>query len=301
LEGPAKLFFTQMIDEDREKGETSDLETWIERLRTRFEKTWEASLAEVEERKMTGKDTAAKYVDDVVDKAKSLDPPLHEPQLLKILRENLLPKFRKDMLLMNPKTTEDFKINLSKLMMDAAKSEGDKIDQLTAAIEKLVTKSDPPASSKQEATALVGYDQPSSSGYQNQRGSGYDDNRGRGFRGGYRGRGRGLGRGFWRPQHYRPRYNNWYGNQNFGYGYQQSFQPRHWNPGPRFMPPQQPYYQNQWQPRQPFNQQPRQQIRPGQQQAYMIEAPASVPATPAPAPHTQDADVGAFFEQFPEN
>jgi hypothetical protein len=219
---------------------------------------------------------------------------------------------------MNPKTTEEFKVNLSRLMMDAAKSEGDKIDQLTAAIEKLASKSEPAAASKHEATTLVGYDQPSSSGYQNQPGSGYFEDRGRGFRGGYRGRGRGRGRGHWN-NNYRPQYNNnWYGNQSYGYGYQpqqQYFQPRSWQPrGQRFMPPMQQMppmqfqaqYPMQWMPRPAF-----QQSNTGRgnenrvaapQQAYMIEAPVSCPATPAQQPQSSsDAEVASFFSQFPEN
>lgn len=328
LDGEAKLFFTQLAKEDAEKDITSDVADWTERLRKRFKKTYQMQYTELKSRKMRNTDTASKYVDTVVGLARSLDPPMVGMQLLMLLHENILPKYKQSMRTMYPQSADEFKEKLGFLMMTTAGDDEEAVDKLADAISKVTAAVAAKTSAKTETTATTlavqTYGQnPEQREDRNQRDYQRHDNsyRGHGGRGnGFRGRGRGRGRGYWQQQNYQPRSNfqqqNWQNWYQPSYGYQN--QPFQYNPRPNWQPnfPFRSGYQSwqqqpqQWQPRAQYPQTQTAQrgqssFRPvqGPQQAYMIEQPATCPATPATEsnPSAGESEMASFFAPFPEN
>ena len=335
LEGEAKNFFTQCLKEDKEANNVATVADWIKRLKDRFKQTYEMQYTELKSKKMKGTDTAAKYVDGIVSTAKSLDHPLNTVQQVMLLHENLLPKYKTGMVTMDPATPEQFKLKLGRLMAALQAEEVHAVDKLTdmitkvtvAAAEKAVAQNQPTAT-----TLAIQSHEPSSSRQndrcqrddQYQRDDSYQrdhrrsDNgyRGRGGRGHGFFRGRGRGRGFWHQQSYQGRpffqstWPSYDQQQSYGYNQPSSFYRQHspWSYGQNqsFRQP----FQQQWQPRQQFQQQAPgargggnnfRSIAPAQQ-SYMIEQPATCPATPAQEHAQSDGnEVADFFGQYPEN
>lgn len=330
LDGDAMLFFTQMLKEDDDKDETATLDDWIVRLRDRFKKSFELQYAELKGRKMRTTDTASSYVDTVVSMAKGLNPPMIGMQLIMLLHENLLPKYRQTMRTMYPKTTDEFKEKLGFLMMTGNEDEEQMVDKLTEAISKAtaaaIAKQAPKTETGGTTLAVETYDARDDRRYDQSRYEQHDDrgrrdyqnydnsyrgNRGRGQ--GSRGRGRGRGRGYWQQQNYNSRFSQpFWPDYGQGYGYQ----PRFYQPAAQWPAVQytRPAFQTQW-PQNPQYQTrqsaPQRQgnSRFSQHQAYMVEHPATCPPTPMPLPSaaahssqaTPEAEVAQFFAPFPEN
>lgn len=84
---------------------------------------------------MMESDSASSYVEAVVYMSKLLQPPLPDKQVFIILRDNLLRKYKRQMTVMYPTSSKDFKEKLSWIMNASDDSEVTEstIDYLTAA------------------------------------------------------------------------------------------------------------------------------------------------------------------------
>lgn len=310
LEGEADFFFTHMMQTDITANRQTDLNEWKQRLTERFAKTYALQLSEMRARKMRKGETAAEYVDAVVRLGKTMNPPINDEQIVLTLHDNLLPKYKKILMTMDPDTPDKFKLKLSKAMA-AGDEEESVMEKLTELLAKATTSSSTESKKETEnkaakETALVASNGNQFANREHDSRNRYDDQASgnNNYRGSFRGRGRGRGRGFYPQQ----RYNNY---QQPSYGYRppffahgnQGFQQQRWYSHQ----PQQQWDQsqawNQWQPRTQYPQYRMIEPSRGSQQhsTYTVESPG-----PSSAPQQQQNDQSAGAREatygfFPEN
>ena len=116
VDGQAKSFFYQCLKEDQEKMTTATVDEWITRLRSRFAKPFITSFMEMKARKMTSDETAADFVDAIVSIGKTAIPPVNDYMILEVLHQNLLPKYKHTLLVMDPDSPDAFKQKLTRAM-----------------------------------------------------------------------------------------------------------------------------------------------------------------------------------------
>ena len=74
MEGEAKFFFNQHLQQDEEAGNVASVADWKDRLQTRFAKSFAVQMTEIRGRKMKPNETATEYVDAITRIGKSMQP-----------------------------------------------------------------------------------------------------------------------------------------------------------------------------------------------------------------------------------
>jgi hypothetical protein len=137
LEGDAKHLFLCKLSEDIEAGITSSLDDWIQWLDTQFTRSEESLMLQIDKRKMKAGESAKEYVTSLIKLMKSLKHPMTEPHIMKTLRDNLLPEYRKPLLIMKPESPEEFELCLEKVLTYPEMTKPNPSERLNAAFENL--------------------------------------------------------------------------------------------------------------------------------------------------------------------
>ena len=116
LKGEAKFLFCDYLVKDQDKSHTASIDEWKDRLRQKFKRRFDIQYREMVARKMKSSESAHQYVSAILTLASSLKPQLPDIQMVMLMQENLLPKYKQMLLLMCPSTPAEFEDKLSTAM-----------------------------------------------------------------------------------------------------------------------------------------------------------------------------------------
>lgn len=119
MKGQAYTWFCSTKMADMSAGVNATSAMWTERLKAFYGKTPGQSLDELEGRKQRENEDAVAYVRDMLRLCGEVEPGMAEATKLRHLQRGLLPRFSRDMLLMDPSDTATFQTKLVKLMSSA--------------------------------------------------------------------------------------------------------------------------------------------------------------------------------------
>lgn len=142
MQGSAYTWYCGQRLSDDMTGIDANMEDWENRLRSAFGKTEGATLDELESRRQAEGEAPNDYVRDVIRLCSEVDPSMSEARKVRHLQRGLLPKYQRDMLIMDPKDASEFQAKLLKLATTAPPSATDTPDRalLSSLLAHLVQK-----------------------------------------------------------------------------------------------------------------------------------------------------------------
>lgn len=116
MAGPAYNWFCGQMLGDESLGITTSADEWMCRLKTFFGKTTASALDELEARVQKEGEEPLCYIRDVLRLCIEVDPTMEDQAKVRHLQRGLLPRYSKDMILMDPKDPTQFQEKLLKLV-----------------------------------------------------------------------------------------------------------------------------------------------------------------------------------------
>jgi len=113
LEGSALIWYSQQL---LRVMPPADWQAWETALRQNFALSAEMSYNQLEQRVMTEMETPERYVLDVTRLANLSNPTMPENILIHYLEKGVLERYRRDVSLMNSRTTREFVTNLQRVV-----------------------------------------------------------------------------------------------------------------------------------------------------------------------------------------
>lgn len=134
MRGIAYNWFCSTKMQDDAAGVHATSDEWKQRLSNFFGKTPSMALDELEGRRQRESEDALAYVRDILRLCAEVDPGMADATKIRHLMRGLLPRFRHDMMLMDPVDPSSFQKKLTKLMSNGKTEEDDTQKALFSAL-----------------------------------------------------------------------------------------------------------------------------------------------------------------------